>query len=516
VKLTHLLYGRQFGITLLMLIAGSCAFMLMYWITGQGPGVSPDSTIYIEAARSLLSGNGLFVHGKAMTHYPPGYPLLIAGVDLLHPGEVLDAVRFLAAYFFGANLVLLGLASYICTRRSLVATGCAILLFLSSAQIISVHSMAWTEAPFITFSMASFLLFSHHVSRPRRYLLALTGLMSGIAAATRYVGVVLVPSIAVAFFLLDKRPVKFILRDIVSFAGVASLPLGLWFIRNILSGQSVTNREFAFHPVGLDHFMSLISTIHSFILPISMSNRSMAINFAVAVPLLIVGAAIYCRTCRRHKSLASAGNALSVLCIVYSATYVAFISVSISFFDAHTPINSRILLPAILALVIAGIALAWSLSEIFKRRWIWYAFVIVSLFSVGINANPAVARAVDIHKNGIGYTSRYWSRSDIVSILSDVQDSRTIFSNGTDAILFLTGKDSVMIPAKVSAVTRKEHDNYVDELNQMIQNCIEGKAIVEYFKGITWRWYLPSIDEVEATGDLPVLRITPDFVIYGT
>ncbi|MFA6637056.1 MAG: hypothetical protein WCV56_08175 [Candidatus Omnitrophota bacterium] len=509
-------YRRKFGIIPLIVFAGFCAFMLMYWITSQGTGVSPDSTTYIEAARSLIAGNGFFAHGKVMTRYPPGYPILIGAVDLLHPGDVLQATRFLAALFFGANLVLLGLAVHLCTKRSLVATVCAMLLFLFSAPTISVHSMAWTEAPFITFSMASFLLFSFYVPRPRLYVLVLASLMLGFAAATRYVGVVLFPTIALAFFLLDNRSLRLKIRDIVIFVGVASLPLVSWLIRNILIAQSATNREFAFHPVGLSHAKNMIFTLGNFVLPIPIAPLIKAICVAVVVAFLFCGILFIYRKVYSKQDATPTSIVFSVLCVMYTVIYVVFLFISISFFEAHTPLDNRILLPAILALASAGIILAWSLSEELNRHWIWYGFVLLVVFSVSINMIPAIATAVGIHKNGRGYTSRYWNNSDIIAYLSDTHEIRTIYSNGSDVIRFLTGKEAVIIPAKVSSSTLRMNEDYEEKLNQMVQECSEGKALIVYFNTITWRWYLPSIEEIEARDNLPVLRKTQDGVIYGT
>lgn len=491
----------------------------MYWITDQGPGVSPDSTTYIEAARSLIAGNGLFVCGKVMTHYPPGYPLMIGALHLLYPGDVLQETRFLAALFFGANLVLLALAVHSCTQRSLVATVCAMLLFLSSAPTISVHSMAWTEAPFITFSMASFLLFSLYLPHPRLYVLVLASLMAGVAVVTRYIGVVLFPTIALAFFLLDNRSIRLKIWDILIFVGVASLPLTSWLIRNILIAQSATDREFAFHPVGLSHVKNMISTLDNFILPIPISHwiKALCVAAAVTVTLLFCGILFINRKTYSKQNVTPTGIVFPVLCLMYSVIYVVFLFTSISFFDAATPLDYRILLPAILAMLIAAIILAWSMSEEINRRWIWYGFILLVFFSVSINMNRAIETAVEIHKNGQGYTSRYWNNSGTIAYLSeDSHEVRTIYSNAPDAISFLTGKEAVMIPAKVSAGTRRVNEAYEEKLNQMLQECREGKALIVYLNACTWRWYLPSIEEVEATDNLPVLKKTQDGVIYGT
>ena len=508
--------GRRFGLVfLLIVLTGVCASVLMYWITGQGPGVTPDSIDYIEAARSLLAGNGFYIQGKAMTHYPPGYPLLLGGVGLLHHGDVLVAARFLTALFFGVNLVLFGLAVQACTG-SLTATGCAILLFLSSAPIILVHSMAWSESLFIMFSMAAFLLLAHHIVRPRLYLLVLASLMAGFAAVTRYAGVVLFPTIVLALLLLGNRSIKHKMRDMIAFAGIALAPLALWLLRNVMIAQSSTNREFAFHPFNLDHTKNLISTMYDFALSISIPGWTKAIYVGVTAALFLLGVALLHRKMYIKQNATSIGIVLPAVCIIFSLIYLVFLVISISFFDAETPLNHRILLPALLALTVAGISLAWSLSKAFTQQRIWYGFVLIVFFSVSINVNHAIANAVDIHNNGSGYTSRYWKHSETIAYLSDVRDVRKIYSNGPDVIRFLTGKEAVAIPAKVSPFTRRLNEDYEEQLNQMVRECREGKALIAYLNGVTWRWYLPSIEEIESTGNLPVLSRIQDGAIYGT
>jgi hypothetical protein len=509
-------YRRQFGLISLILLAGGCAVMLMYWITDVGPGVSPDSTAYIEAARSLRAGDGFLVQGEVMTHFPPGYPLLIAMVDWLHPGDVLQAARLLAAVFFGANLVLLSLAVYLGTRHNLTATGCAMLIFLFSAPTIAIHSMAWSEAPFLAFSMTSFLLLSYYIERREPYLLVLASLTAGFAAGTRYVGIVLFPTMALAFLLLEKRPLKRKMRDIIIGIGVAALPLVAWSIRNIRIAESATDREFAFHPVGLHQMKELIITISAFFVPVSIPAWIKAIHVGTAVALFLFGLALLYRKTWIKKNATSTCVILPGIWVIYSLTYLVFLVVSISFFDANTPFESRVLLPAILALTMASFTLAWSLAEALGRRWIWYGFLFVALLSVGINGGPAVAKAVNIHRDGSGYTSRYWKHSEIIAFLSALPHLRTIYSNRPEAIRFLTGKEAVMIPAKVFPITRRVNEDYEGKLKQMAQECNDGKALIVQFSDVASRWYLPSIEEVESMGRLPILSRVQEGVIYGT
>jgi len=72
-----------------------------------------------------------------------------------------------------------------------------------------------------------------------------------------------------------------------------------------------------------------------------------------------------------------------------------------------------------------------------------------------------------------------------------------------------------MIPAKANATTRKENENYQEQLNQMIRECKEGKALVVFFTRIAWRGQLPSKEEIESMGNIPVAVRLKDGVIYG-
>lgn len=101
-------------------LVGILASALMFWTTAHGPGVSPDSTVYIATAKSLLAGKGFYSGGRAMTHFAPVYPLLLAAAGAFD-NNILHASRLLGAFFFGVNAVLIAFAIYMCTERSVTA-----------------------------------------------------------------------------------------------------------------------------------------------------------------------------------------------------------------------------------------------------------------------------------------------------------------------------------------------------------------------------------------------------------
>ncbi|GAI92915.1 unnamed protein product [marine sediment metagenome] len=131
---TVIIHRDQLKLLVLIVFSGVCASVLMLWITSIGPGVSPDSTVYLGVARSLLSGDGLVAAGKPLTHYPPGYPLSLALAGRLLGADLLQTQRLFGAFLFGVNTVLFGIAVALCTDCSLLAAGVAVSAFVLSAD----------------------------------------------------------------------------------------------------------------------------------------------------------------------------------------------------------------------------------------------------------------------------------------------------------------------------------------------------------------------------------------------
>ena len=137
---------------------------------------------------------------------------------------------------------------------------------------------------------------------------------------------------------------------------------------------------------------------------------------------------------------------------------------------------------------------------------IWYGFVLLTLFSMSIHGIRAIRLALDLHKNGSGYSSRSFRNSEVVSYLANVYDSRKIYSNGPDAIEFLTNKKAVMVPQKISPFTLRLNERYDQEISQILSDCKEGKVLIVYLDDLKSRWYLPSIEEFQTKSNLSILR----------
>ncbi|MCP4688991.1 MAG: hypothetical protein GY859_13135 [Desulfobacterales bacterium] len=72
-----------------------------------------------------------------------------------------------------------------------------------------------------------------------------------------------------------------------------------------------------------------------------------------------------------------------------------------------------------------------------------------------------------------------------------------------------------MIPKKVNPGTRERNKKFEEQLRRMLRECGEEKAFVAHFDAITWRWYLPTRDELEFKWGLPVLRRFKDGGVFA-
>jgi len=479
----------------LLVLAGLVASLAMYRMTAQGAGVSPDSTVYIEAARNLRAGRGLVARGRPMTHFPPGYPLALAAAGAVMGNDPLDAARLLASALFGVNLALLTAAVYASTRRSVLAACCGALLFLVSGPTLAVHSMAWSEALYIALSLAGLILLSRHLVVPCPRLLIAAALLVGLAAATRYVGVTLLAAAVLA--LLAQRGARRA-RDVLVFAGLACLPLASWLVRNLILARSATNRQLAFHPPGIELLHRLLGAVSRFFLPLSLPGWARVLHLGVAGALLATAVIILWRRARAGSGPRPADLVLPSLLALYGALYLAFLLGVVTFLDANTPADHRILLPVLLALIVVVTSLVWTLSESGSRRWVRPAFVVLIVAMAYANAGPAFSRAMRTHRDGTGYTARAWRESAILAFLSRTPETATIYSNGADVILFLTDKGARWIPARASATSLEPNDAYPRQVERMVRECESGRALIVLFDRLSWREYYPSKKDLAA------------------
>ena len=260
----HLRAALPVGLLVLLGLLGTA--LALYTIQPFGPGVSKDAAEYLSAARSLeRSGPGdlqelLGLSGDPFILWPPFYPILLAGLNLVSRSGVFTLGGWLNALLYGAAVTLGGLVVLRWGQRHSprlagLWAGAAALVLLIAPPLFWIGINILSDLVLIVFSLLFVLLVGRYLEcasgHPRELRLLALGLSlcAGLAVVTRYIGAVLIPLGALAVLLRGWQPYRaFVngwpataprawgarLRQALAVAALSAGPLLLWMMRNIV------------------------------------------------------------------------------------------------------------------------------------------------------------------------------------------------------------------------------------------------------------------------------------------
>ena len=203
---------------------------------GSAVGSVRDDAMYLVLAKSLATGHGLhWLHvpgAPSATHFPPGYPALLAVLWWLFPVFPTNVVVFKLANAVLCALAALATARFVKNRfgmSDIGAHGFAVLAMLG-APTLSFSALVMSEPLFLALLLPALLLAERVTAdrAPTRDILLL-GLIAGAATLVRTNGIALLAAIGVAFYLRRR------FRDAAIFGLVSLavlLPWQLWASAN--------------------------------------------------------------------------------------------------------------------------------------------------------------------------------------------------------------------------------------------------------------------------------------------
>ncbi|MEO6434358.1 MAG: hypothetical protein ABIP55_01170 [Tepidisphaeraceae bacterium] len=488
--------GGAAFVAALAIIAIIAAFMVGY-ATRDGMGLSLDSDAYLTAARQLLRGEGFTLEGipdpQPLTHFPPLYSLLLAGGAKLLAADVLVAARVLNVALFGGTVLMVGLILRrgIGLPRAAALVGAAVVAV--SVHLLFIHAMVWSEGLFIFLILLTLGLLGAFLDGHRRSVLIGAVIAASLALLTRYAGAGLVLAGSVTLLLCGVRTRRQRFADATIFGAISCLPMAAWVLRNIQYTGSAANRQLAFHPPDAELMEMAVETIAHWFWP-SPRNWLMWTGFGAAVTLLAI-AALSARNARaegrRSRSDGGeAGGAAGALAW-FSFSYVLFILTSITLFDAHSPLDGRILAPLFAAAAIGVIAEfarsslppgAGALSRVWPKMLAAIACVFIAGQSIRIGL--WVQQAPELH---LGYGTRMWRDSDLVTFVRTIPADVPVYSNGRAAIHLHTGRVVRPLPGKVNLATRQPHTNFAQRLRALERDLKNRGGYVVFFTDIRHR-----------------------------
>lgn len=494
-----------FYIVLLLLAIGGFLALLL---APQDVGIGPDSMAFISAARSFLAGSGFSWitwdgEYELMVHFPPLYSffLAVAGFGKLDP---LQSAKWFNAFVLVANVFLVGVIVRRVAKHDWIALfGAAI--FLTGNLSLETHFSAMTESLFILLMLAAIGLLGFYLKRQHRVWLVVTALLIGLAIITRYVGVTLIGATILTLLLYPYAKKKKRIYDAILFTAVSLTPIALWLIRNWLFATSTTNRTIIFHPLQISELSGAIHTFGLWVLP---GIRTTLGSGAIFIFLMAFSYAI-------HRRFNRPESGILMWCGLFVLVYCGFLIFSITFIDAATPLNPRILFPVYAA------SLIWLLSgfsallpRIKAIPFVRVLPLAVSLAYLGLSITSGVQYLNSFYLYGQGFTSQSWQDSELMNQALLLSENRPIYSNAPDAIYFVGDKVSRGIPVQVFATSRLKNEAYDLDFNAMITEMSVQNAKIVYFNRVS-RWYLPTQEELVQVAPFSIIFENDEGAIYA-
>lgn len=227
----------------------SIAITILFWrylpASFQQNDNSDYTTIYEPVARNILNGAGFFLtNGAPALNYPPGFPIILAGIFWLARALGLPESLVYSAF----TLLCMGLSSMLIFLFSVQIWGIrggwlSALFFMTYPFVLWLTKQPNSEIPYMVVFYASLYLFwlGMHKQKKPGWLLLISGILAGFAMLIRPIAVGMGLILFVILLIIDKkRPMilRFLLGLAILFGSfLAILPWEVWAYQN--TGQLV-------------------------------------------------------------------------------------------------------------------------------------------------------------------------------------------------------------------------------------------------------------------------------------
>lgn len=480
--------------------------------TPHGLGYGYDSIFYWSGAVNLLDGNGLsrlVAAGGAVpiTHFPPLYPSLLALGSKLTGTEVPAVARSLAALLFAANLAIVWALIRRATDSALAAS-LAGLILLTAPSIVDRHLWAMSEPLYFALMLlAVWGLAQSTVHSDRRWLAVAAG-AAGLAYLTRYAGLAVIAS-GVAVLLLGRdRPVRERLKRAGIFSALALAPGVAWQLRNQLAAGTLSNRVVGWHPPTAEQLRTAGATLASW-LPLEVVPTAVRAVLVGSAGLLIVAVLIRSLT---RDSEPSPARALLVSSTMHGAVYVAFLLISLTFYDASTRLNPRILSPLYLVGLLSAALIGWRGYARYGSRALALGWIGISLILVLSQTSQSLALLHESAGDGLGFSSSAWRESETIQAVEQLDGGLALYSNEALPVYFLTGRPASSVPERTDPVKGGARADYPQLLAGMRSRLEAGEAALVLFHPDALGPELPDLTTL--THGLSPALVADDGTIY--
>lgn len=411
---------------------------------------------YDEPFRVLQPGERV-----TMTQFPPLYPALLAttrwlGMEALTGARVLGAASFaltgaVVTAFVGAR------------SRSLWPMALAGAL-LSTADLVIVHSMVWSETVMLTAFVGALTFATRYSEGRRRADLVAAGVCAVIASGARFVG--LAAAVAVVLGILVTSDGTWLRRGARAtlFGALCVLPTAAWFVRNTAILGTPSEKEIGWYLLGTTHVVQALSTFGGWVIPwVTLTS--------------FVGAALCVGTvglaARRLRVGAEPSSSATNVCISFGLCYLAFVLLSRTVLDQNIALDFRILSPLYVIVVIA--------ICINVERFGRVAATMLVLVALGAVARGAFTMTSFSSSSVAAYTGENWISSPTLRQAAKLPQETYLITNAPDPIWIWHDRVAQIIPPRSSLYSGEPNEQYDRDVAAIRSATRCRRAVVVFF-----------------------------------
>lgn len=476
-------------ISLLIFVAA-----LLVWLgTINGAGLSPDSVGYIKMALRISEGN----LEQMGAHWPPLYPALIASgfADSLFENarwlSIVSIISFVIVVWGIVNRALHQSAPWY--LRAIV-----LLLLIANTALLKSYWMTWSEGPFITLLACAIYAFMRYIDAKKQGWLVVLILVLALLPLLRYAGVAFVGAFCLAVYWCS--PGQFRTRILTSgiVACFAIFPVILWLFLNYIWYGSAAERSFIYHPIGLETLEQGLSVLGAWVV-----GSEIKLASAVYFLVLVIGVRVAWIT----------KDPLLGLLILLPFCYLPFLVFSISFIDAYTPLDRRILSPLFLPFVLLLLLILAGQHREIRKGVVTSGIALLMLLMLFLempNLNGELSRLI---RRGEGYAHISWQYSPSLAFVQSMELQRRVYSNSPEALLVHLGREESALPLLYNPSTSQLNEEFDQQLDAAKADLLQTDGVVILFSQLAWRSYFPTADLLVSDYGFELLTTTADGVI---
>ncbi len=458
----------------------------LYWQQTKNNHIQTytDSAIYLELADNIKKGNGyrIFLNGELHDYsfHPPLYPALIVSLSEVLNVDTLTSARILAGFFLIITLWGFFMVFEYLKMDPLIRM-VAYFIFIFS-WVGELYHTVLSEQLFNIWMLFSILLAWQYARNKSIYILILLGILLGLSTLTRYATFGIFPAFLLWVFYLSEKKFKPVLSFVLTFLFIL-LP---WFFYSVIFTGTAFERKIAFHPPAAEHFKQWLITTVNWLTP--------GWTYILFFPAFFILLFIFRKSSvQRDKYLLlnpRKNNSPIQLLLWMAVSYLVFIFLSITFIDFDTPLDTRIMAPLYIILLISGTYFIQ--RYYYKNRRLITVFLSIILISHLVDYSiKAQERFLSVQKN------KGWAEREIIRTLKTMHPEK-IWSNATDIIKANTEYDGITyeIPVKFNRTSLKPNPNYKNEMQQLKSEIRNGKSILVFFTHLNPRKFQPDETEI--------------------